>query len=107
MAGGAPKGNKNATKSKKWTNALRDYAIAHPEALGEMASKAFEMAADGDLQAMKEIGDRLDGKAHQSASVDVTVEDGRVDAPPVAKTYEEWLERHRVEATDGAATTRH
>mgnify|MGYP001586499384 FL=1 len=30
------------------------------------------MAEDGDIQAMKEIGDRLDGKPHQS--IDATVD---------------------------------
>lgn len=104
--GGQP-GNKNGSKNKVWADAIRRYAGRNADALDRLAERVFKMAEEGDLQAMKEIGDRLDGKAHQSASVDVTVEDGRVDAPPVAKSYEEWLERHRVEPAAGTATTRH
>jgi len=34
--------------------------------LAELADKCVEMALDGDMQAIKEIGDRLDGKAPQA-----------------------------------------
>lgn len=40
--------------------------------LDAIAEKLVEKAQEGDIMAMKEIGDRLDGKPHQSidASVD-------------------------------------
>lgn len=48
-------------------------------ALALLAEKCVSLALEGDLQAMKEIGDRLDGKAHQS--LDVTVDDVRSLTP--------------------------
>jgi hypothetical protein len=51
----APEGNKNATKNKYWSDALRKYITQNPS----------ELAKEGDVQAIKEIGDRLEGKAVQ------------------------------------------
>lgn len=67
MAGGAPIGNKNATKTKPWQAALRHALEGKKNAdkLRRIADKLIEMAEQGDLQAMKEIGDRLDGKPIQ------------------------------------------
>lgn len=39
-----------------------------PKWLDVIANRAVEAAADGDIQAMKEIGDRLDGKAQQGVT---------------------------------------
>ena len=36
--------------------------------LAKMAERCVELAASGDIAAMKEIGDRLDGKPHQSVT---------------------------------------
>ena len=44
--------------------------IAKLKRLDDLAFKLVEMACDGDMQAIKEIGQRLDGMAHQSLSVD-------------------------------------
>lgn len=71
-SGGQP-GNKNGSKNKPWANAL-DRALAqyeNPEvrsgdALRKIANKVIEQALEGNPIAMKEIGDRMDGKAHQS-----------------------------------------
>lgn len=74
---GAPLGNQNATKSKLWRDALdrrlRDYdkgkgdsKIEHYWALQAIADKLIEAALEGDMQAIKEIGDRVDGKAVQA-----------------------------------------
>jgi hypothetical protein len=73
--GGQP-GNNNATKSKPFWSAI-DRAIAQDNGkkLREAAEKLLSAAAAGEQWAVKELGDRLDGKAHQSidAKVDADV----------------------------------
>jgi hypothetical protein len=69
---GAPKGNGNASR-QPWKDALR-YALANyvkgdvkrGGALKAIGAKLVHMAVEGDLAAIKEVGDRLEGKAHQS-----------------------------------------
>ena len=75
-ARGAPIGNDNAVK-RPWGEAIRQALDKrHPggrmAAMVEVAEKLIEAAAMGDTQALKELGDRLDGKAHQS--IDAAVE---------------------------------
>lgn len=63
---GAPVGNKNATKNKLWEEALRRALLAEDgRKLRDLADKLIERAQNGDVQALKEIGDRIDGKATQ------------------------------------------
>ena len=71
MAAGAPKGNQNAVKAKKWTDAIeraleKRSRIDQKAALDDLAEKLLEKCAEGDLQALKELGDRLEGKPAQS-----------------------------------------
>ena len=64
----APEGNTNSkAENRLWGNTIRR-AIAQgdPERLRRIAEKLLAMAEDGDLQAMKELGDRTDGKPAQS-----------------------------------------
>ena len=93
MPGGAPKGNQNAAKGRDWREALR-YALARrgrekdAQALGEpgeaasirglrlVALKFIEAAENGDPWAMKELGDRIEGKAPQA--IDLS---GQLDVP--------------------------
>ena len=42
--------------------------------LAKIAKKCVEAAVEGDMQAIKEIGDRIDGKAPQSLDVTTTNE---------------------------------
>jgi hypothetical protein len=62
--GGQP-GNTNSSKEKRiWGNIIRKLAIQEDyKRLHAMAEKLYEKAAEGDLGAIKEVGDRLDGKA--------------------------------------------
>lgn len=73
MPGGAPLGNDNATKAKPWRAAL-DRALAQDD--GKRLRKAAEMllnaAAAGEEWAIKEVGDRFDGKPKQSIDAEVT-----------------------------------
>ena len=73
---GAPKGNNNAGRGKEWrdalTYALENYessAVERGQALRGIANKVIETALTGDMVAVREIGDRMDGKAVQSTEV--------------------------------------
>lgn len=72
---GGPPGNDYGTKKYKiWGETLRRIAIQDPEKLRKIAEALYQKASEGDVQAVKEIGDRLDGKAHQSMDVQADVE---------------------------------
>lgn len=65
MAGAAPPGNKNGTKPKMWADAIRRAAAQDPDQMRRIALKLLEMAEGGDISAMRELGDRLEGKPKQ------------------------------------------
>jgi len=62
---GAPLGHTNSSKNNRiWGNIIKKYAMQEDyKRLHAMAEKLYEKAAEGDLGAIKEVGDRLDGKA--------------------------------------------
>ena len=67
---GAPEGNTNSSKDNRlWGNTIRRAVAQNPEKLREIADKLVAMAAEGDLPAIKELGDRLDGKPSQSVDL--------------------------------------
>jgi hypothetical protein len=68
---GAPLGNQNASKGRMWHAAIvralekrggGDRVVA----LDELAELLLKNVATGDMQALKELGDRLDGKPAQA-----------------------------------------
>lgn len=70
---GAPAGNQNARK-RHWSTAIEAAVMVEDERtkkrrLHAIADKLISMAEGGDIQAMKEIGDRLDGKAAQDLNL--------------------------------------
>lgn len=73
---GAPMGNQNSTKSKRlWGETIRRAVLqSDGEKLRKIADALIDKAAEGDIQAIKELGDRLDGKALQG--LEITGEDG-------------------------------
>ena len=65
----APIGNNYAAKSKQWTmaieRALEKRKTTRAEALDELAEKLLSKCDEADLQALRELGDRLEGKPSQ------------------------------------------
>lgn len=64
-SGGQP-GNKNARKGREWREAIRRALARDRDALDRLARALIKKAEEGDMTALKEIGDRLDGKAVQA-----------------------------------------
>lgn len=67
----APFGNQFAAKSRRWSAAIdralaKRSRVAGIEALDELAEKLLLAAEQGDLTALKELGDRLEGKPAQA-----------------------------------------
>lgn len=83
---GAPEGNQNSSKSNRlWAETIRRAVVqSDPERLRSIAEKLLDMAASGDIQAMKELGDRLDGKPKQQTEVTGT------DGGPLQITEVAW-----------------
>ena len=73
---GAPLGNTNSSKNNRiWANTIRKLAVQEDyRRIHAIAEKLFENAQEGDLGAIKEIGDRLDGKS--VATQELTGPDG-------------------------------
>lgn len=66
----ASQGNTYSSKENRlWANTLRRVAAQDPEKLRKIAEALYAKAADGDVQAAKEIGDRLDGKVAQALAL--------------------------------------
>lgn len=97
---GAPRGNKNSSKANRlWRNTI-ERAIAQsadPDVLRNIADKLLAKASEGDMQAIKELGDRLDGKPAQQVVLTGDEEGGPVkveDSGRPKLTKEEWLLAH-------------
>lgn len=58
----APKGNKNAARGTQWRDAVRK-AVMREGKLDALAQALVARGLEGDMAALREIGDRLDGKA--------------------------------------------
>jgi hypothetical protein len=69
MAAGAPLGNSNAAKGKMFYDQLRKIAVQEPTKLREVAEGLFEAARAMEPWAVKELIDRLDGKAVQQTEL--------------------------------------
>jgi ribosomal protein L17 len=80
---GAPAGNQNARNGRIWRDTLRRALLAEDaKNLRAIADALVTKATEGDVAAIREIGDRLDGKAVQS------VEMGGVDGGPIKARLE-------------------
>lgn len=96
MALGRPKGSLN---DKPWKDAIRKAVARRAEegsrALDKLAESLVGMGLAGDVSALKEIGDRLDGKATQTIEATVT-ERMVMEAPQPAKDADEWSKANSV-----------
>jgi hypothetical protein len=61
----APQGNTNAKKAKVWSDAIHKHLAQNPKDLADIAKSLITQAKEGNINAIKEVGDRLDGKAIQ------------------------------------------
>lgn len=82
MAGkGAPKGNNNAGKNKPWSDALRKALLQSDGArLRRIAEALLKKAEEGDIAALKELGDRVEGRVIQQ------IEQSGKDGAPLMPT---------------------
>ncbi len=76
---GAPEGNQNSSKQNRWWgDTLRRVLLQEDgKKLRALAEKLVARAEEGDIAALKEIGDRLDGKPAQA------IIGGEEDDPPI------------------------
>jgi len=70
----APLGNQHAAKDKQWARAIeaaldRRSRVDRVEALAELAEQLLKKCDGGDIGALKELGDRLDGKPKQQTEI--------------------------------------
>lgn len=80
---GAPFGNTNGTKNRPWAEAINRALLAEDgKKLRALADKIIDRALEGDVSALKEVGDRVDGKPAQELqhSGDVHVSISPTDA---------------------------
>ena len=63
----APLGNKNSSKDNRvWCKTVKKLAIQEDyKRIHKVAEALFRKAEDGDVAAIKELGDRIDGKSQQ------------------------------------------
>lgn len=67
---GAPIGNQNAKEGRIWRDTLRRALLAQDGVkLRRIADALLDKACEGDVSAIKEIGDRIDGKVAQSLGI--------------------------------------
>ena len=83
---GAPLGNQNAANARIWKAAIERALEVRGRgdrmaALNELAEKLLARAEEGDMGALKELGDRLDGKPAQAIG-------GAEDLGPVRHLFE-------------------
>ena len=69
---GPPKGNKNSSKENRvWGKTVKKLAIQEDyKRIHKVAEALFKKAEEGDVSAIKELGDRIDGKSQQTITGD-------------------------------------
>ena len=77
-------GNTNAKGKRVWSDALRKHAI-QTNCVDKIAKKLLLMAEGGDMAAIKELGDRLEGKSVQSTQI------SGPDDEPLTITLKEYV----------------
>ena len=67
--GGQP-GNQNAAKQRMFYDKLRLVLTQDPHRLRQIAEQLVKKAEEGEPWAIKELIDRVDGKAHQAVALE-------------------------------------
>ena len=105
---GAPEGNQNATHRGIWRQAiiraLDKRGVSRADALDALAEKLINLVETGDLPAIKEFGDRIDGKSLQAVEQKTEISGSMEVATRPTMTKEEWLKAHGVGTAAGAAS---
>lgn len=102
---GAPKGNKNSSISNRlWAETIRRAVTqSNPDRLRRIAEALLDKAEEGDIQAIKELGDRLDGKAVQAVEQKTEIS-GAIEVSKRPKvTADEWMRAHGLGTAAGSA----
>lgn len=100
----APKGNRNAAKAKVWAAAIeralerRQPLDVRIKAIDELADKLLALGYEGDLSALQEIGNRLDGKPAQALELS-----GHLEHREAKELTEDELARIAAGGSAGAA----
>jgi|APGre2960657404_1045060.scaffolds.fasta_scaffold00239_20 hypothetical protein len=64
---GPKPGSANAARPRIWSDAVRR-AVLQGKKLDKLAERLIAAAEGGDMQALKEIGDRIEGKVTQTVA---------------------------------------
>jgi hypothetical protein len=67
---GAPFGNQNAARQRLFYDKLRLVLTQQPDRLRKIAEELISKAEQGEAWAIKELIDRVDGKAHQAVALE-------------------------------------
>ena len=59
---GGQEGNKNAAKGKLWSDAIRMELAQDKQRVRKLVKALLDKAESGDVPALKELGDRIEGK---------------------------------------------
>lgn len=88
---------KGAWSDKAWRDAIRvavtraaDDPKKHGKKLAQLADALVNAGCQGDVSALKEIGDRLDGKAKQQIEATITDKRMVVEAPAISSDSDAW-----------------
>jgi hypothetical protein len=104
----APVGNQNAKKAKIWEQAIKR-ALARKanstvdKGLDALADKLIEAGMSGDPWALKEIGDRVDGKSVQQVEMDGELRTRDVSDKPLST--DEWERQYGSRVASSGGTT--
>ena len=93
------KGRSGPKQEKPWRDALLKAVSKRaqkdgPQFLERVADAVVQAAVTGDMQAAKEIGDRLDGKPRQEIEATVEQVSYVAEIPPVEKDSDSWSAQH-------------
>lgn len=71
VRGGQP-GNKNATKGKPFRDALTRALVQNPNRMRNIVDGFLKTVESGDVSAVREFADRVDGKVVQGMDISLT-----------------------------------